>query len=234
MVVSGMPIAEVDLRGGRTTAGVVRIGSEVHRPQSANTPFVHRVLRHLQEKGFAGAPRALGFDEKGREVLSFLPGDVPTDLGAFTDTQCAAAARLLRGLHDATADFDGNANTFVVCHGDASPCNCVFREQTPVAFIDFDTAHLGCREEDVGYAAWLWLDIGNDDLEPENQGRRLAAFLAAYQFETTGNYVDIVLDAQRRAVESSTDPMHRVWAENCLAWTQFNQQRISDNTNHAA
>ena len=27
--------------------------------------------------GFAGAPRVLGFDEEGREVLTYVPGDVP-------------------------------------------------------------------------------------------------------------------------------------------------------------
>ena len=70
---------EIELTGGRTTAGVVRIGDTVHRPISARSSFVHGILRHLEAKGFHGAPRFLGVDDKGREVLTFLPGDVPDE-----------------------------------------------------------------------------------------------------------------------------------------------------------
>jgi hypothetical protein len=38
------------------------------------------LLEHLRECGFERAPRALGYDEAGREVLSYLPGEtVGTD-----------------------------------------------------------------------------------------------------------------------------------------------------------
>src|ERR1700712_469901 len=66
----GMPLG-----GGRTTAGVVRIGNAVHRPVRPWTPAVHAVLRHLEKVGFEGAPRVLGLDEQGREVLTFLEGE---------------------------------------------------------------------------------------------------------------------------------------------------------------
>ncbi len=36
---------------------------------------MHALLRHLEARGFAGAPRVLGLDEQGREVLSYLPGE---------------------------------------------------------------------------------------------------------------------------------------------------------------
>jgi len=39
------------------------------------TPAVHALLTHLESHGVA-APRALRFDECGREILSFVPGDV--------------------------------------------------------------------------------------------------------------------------------------------------------------
>src|SRR5205807_1326107 len=60
------------LTGGRTTPGVVRIGNAVHRPVRAWTTTVHAVLRHLERAGFPEAPRVLGFDDRGREVLSYL------------------------------------------------------------------------------------------------------------------------------------------------------------------
>ena len=95
---------EIALTGGRTAAGIVRIGDTVRGPISARSDFVHGILRHLEAKGFQGALRFLGLDEKGREVLTFVPGAVPSELGAFTDDQITAAAELLGSLHDATTD----------------------------------------------------------------------------------------------------------------------------------
>ena len=34
-------------------------------------------LAHLRDAGFTGAPLPFGVDEQGREMLSFVPGDVP-------------------------------------------------------------------------------------------------------------------------------------------------------------
>jgi hypothetical protein len=98
-----MTDSEIPLIGGRVTPGVVRVGATVHRPQGPQSAFAHRLLGGLAERGFAGAPQFLGVDDRGREILSFLPGDVPPDLGTFTAAQFGAAARLLRTLHDITA-----------------------------------------------------------------------------------------------------------------------------------
>jgi aminoglycoside phosphotransferase (APT) family kinase protein len=77
----------------------------------------------------------------------------------------------------------------------ASPCNAVFRGGVPVAFIDFDAAHPGARRDDVGYAAWLWLDLGNEDVLPELQGERLASFVRTYGALSLADAVPAVLDA---------------------------------------
>jgi hypothetical protein len=37
---------------------------------------VHALLGHLHAAGFGGAPRPLGLDEFGREVLTFIPGTI--------------------------------------------------------------------------------------------------------------------------------------------------------------
>lgn len=150
----GLTSAGMPLGGGRTTPGVVRVGDTVRRPQGPQSPFVHELLEHPAAKRFPGAPRFLGVDERGREILSFLPGTVPPDLGTFSTTPPCAAARLLRAFHDATSDLKLCEGREVVCHGDASPCNAVFQEGLPYAWIDFDNAHPGSRIEDVGYAAW--------------------------------------------------------------------------------
>jgi Ser/Thr protein kinase RdoA (MazF antagonist) len=222
-----MPNVEVTLPGGRSTAGVVRIGDTVRRPTSAKSHFIHGVLRHLESRQFAGAPRLLGVDECGREILSYLPGMVPAELGEVNDRQCIAAAKLLRSLHDATADCGLKGNGETICHGDPSPCNCVFVDGMPQAFIDFDEAHAGSRGDDLGYAAWLWLDFGNGDLSAEYQGRRLADFAAAYDAPAEWDVPGMVLDAQDRVIEKPDWPSGpRQWARNCKAWTQENIDRI--------
>jgi hypothetical protein len=73
---SGEPDIEQPLTGGNTHGVVVRVGDTVRRPAGSWTPAVHRLLAALAEAGFGAAPRALGLDEQGREVLSFVPGRV--------------------------------------------------------------------------------------------------------------------------------------------------------------
>jgi len=67
------------------------------------------------------------------------------ELGDFSDSQLVAAACLLRQLHDETLDCPLRKTHEIACHGDASPCNCVFVDGMPTAFIDFDNAHAGSR-----------------------------------------------------------------------------------------
>jgi len=187
---------EVPLTGGRSTAGVVRVGNTVRRPVGPSTPLAHELLLHLARRGFSGAPKFLGIDSSNREILSFLPGFVPAELGHFSDEQLRAAARLLRQFHDATLDCEVRRGREVVCHGDASPCNCVFVDGMPTAFIDFDDAHPGSRLEDLGYAAWLWIDLGNDELVAAQQGQRVANFFRCYGWEATVA-VPSIIEAQR-------------------------------------
>ena len=65
---------EIPLLGGNTST-VVRVGDTVRRNAGPWTPAVHALLRHLERVGFTGAPRALGIDDQGREVLSYLEGE---------------------------------------------------------------------------------------------------------------------------------------------------------------
>jgi hypothetical protein len=211
---------------GRTTPGIQRVGDTVRRPTGAHSAFVHRLLQHLEAAGFAGSPRFLG-EEAGIEILSFIPGDVPPDLGRFDNGQLSAAAQLLREFHDVTTGFEGRGAQEVVCHGDASPCNCVFRDGWPIAFIDFDTAHAGTRREDVGYAAWLWLDIGDPDQDPVEQGQRLAGFVDAYGALDQRDAIPAVLDAQRElAHRSGAPPATQEWAAGCLRWSTVHRAAL--------
>jgi hypothetical protein len=145
---------EVILGGGRLTAGVVRIGETVRRPTSA---FTRTLLLHLADTGFDGVPTYLGRDELDRDILTFLPGEVPPKWRALTDDQVAAAAALLRGFHEASRALAVRLGGGpVICHNDPGPNNTVFRQGRPIAFIDFDFAAVGDPLEDVAYMAWSW------------------------------------------------------------------------------
>jgi hypothetical protein len=99
---------EIELPNGDVTVGVVRIGDTVRRPRQETSDGVADYLRHLQAVGFDRAPRHLGVDARGRDVLSFLEGDVPGDpieTWAASDAVLPGVARLARALHDASAGF---------------------------------------------------------------------------------------------------------------------------------
>ena len=67
---------EIPLVGGQINT-VIRIGDTVRRVTTRDMGLLHALFDHLCKKGFAGAPRFIGHDEQGREILSFLPGHVP-------------------------------------------------------------------------------------------------------------------------------------------------------------
>ena len=190
---------EEPLRGGTANRGlVVRVGNTVRRPQSPFSEAVHALLRHLEAKGFDGAPRHLGTDSAGREVLSYVEGAVPiqpTPRWAFSDSALVSVAELLRRYHHAVEDFDPTPfrwRTRVpdahrsgrVSHNDPNLDNVVFRDGRAVALIDFDLASPGSVEWDLATAARCWVPLQDPrDTHPEVAGRtveRLRMFADAY------------------------------------------------------
>ncbi len=90
--------------GGRNT--VHRQGDVVIRDARPWTPAVHALLRHLENEGFAAAPRLVGtgLDSAGRETLTFIEGEF-TQPGPWSLEGAAALGGLLRDLHRATSSF---------------------------------------------------------------------------------------------------------------------------------
>ncbi|MGX5181677.1 phosphotransferase [Streptomyces avermitilis] len=145
---------------------------------------MHRLLKHLEDVGFDAAPRLLGTDAKGREILSFQHGENRTDFraGDWSPAQITAAAQLLRRLHDATADTPIAGGEEAVCHNDFSPLNVAFVDGLPVSAFDFDQAAPGPRAHDLAYSAWLRL-LGADIARPlDRQLALLRTFLDVYGF----------------------------------------------------
>lgn len=220
----------IPLRGGRVTPGIVRIGDTVRRPPTTNSEFVRLLLQHLAARGFGAAPACLGTDEQGRDVLAFIDGEVPTDLGLHDDETLCRAASLIRRFHDLSAELVATpaaaaVGIEVVCHNDLSPCNFVFRAGVPMALIDFDAAAPGSRAHDLGYAAWLWLDLGSPEITAADQRRRLALFLKAYGTDDCASVLAAVLTRQAILVEQGRrlgDHAMTGWAADCLEWTRRN------------
>ncbi|HZC29086.1 MAG TPA: phosphotransferase [Gaiellaceae bacterium] len=178
---------EIPLAGGAMTSGVVRVGDTVRRRAPERVRLMRHVLLHLERVGFAAAPRWLGVDDQGRDILSWIEGETFTDRSqmhpyigdppvrlTFSDEQVAAAMRLLRRYHDA---FPADQ---VVVHGDFGPWNLVWRDGIPVAMIDFDNVYRGDPSEDVAYALRMFVGYGFADAAPAELSRRTRIAVAAY------------------------------------------------------
>lgn len=97
-----------ELPRGDVTEAVVRVGSTVRRPVQPQSAAVADYLQHLEAVGFIAAPRFLGRDRAGRDVLDFLVGDVagdPPEPWAADDELLVSVGRLLRALHDASQGY---------------------------------------------------------------------------------------------------------------------------------
>jgi hypothetical protein len=97
------------LAGGNVADVVVRVGDTVRKPAGPQTPDVEAFLSYLNDNRFAGAPRTLGRDERGRHVLEYIPGELayempPMDLDGLdrVGSLIPRVPRHLRWLHATT------------------------------------------------------------------------------------------------------------------------------------
>lgn len=175
----------------------MRVGDTVRRPTGLWTPAVHALLEHLEAAGFDAAPRALGFDPEGREVLTYVPGDVVWP-GHFelleSDHALAEVARLIRRYHDVVATFvpppsaewwdlaaDPSGAKELVCHNDLAPWNLIRGGDGSWTFIDWDLAAPGRRSWELGWALLSFIPLTPDrPLDDEAIVRRLGVFMEAY------------------------------------------------------
>jgi hypothetical protein len=216
---------EIPLAGGDLNP-IVRVGDTVRRPQGPWSPAVHALLRHFESVGFDGAPRFLGVDERGREVLSYIEGEAALPPVPAGDEVLPALGRLLRRMHDAQAGFESPREAAwqlpptapsgdeLVCHHDLFWPNLIFRDGLPVALIDWDLAAPASRLHDVASAVNYWAPLRQDEQAIEwgvpidRRGERMRSLCDAYGLDAAGRagLLDIVAERVATWIEA-----YRVW-----------------------
>ena len=213
--------------------GVVRVGDTVRRPAMPWSTSVDALLAHFRGVGFEGAPQALGYDEVGRQVLSFAEGFVDPDPSDLDISRLAEIGQMIRRLHDASSSFisppDATWNVAIapdreelICHHDLAPWNLV-RTADTLTFIDWDGAGPGSRLWDLAYAAHGFVPLSpSAPFSEEVSGQRLAALVRGYGLDQMerGRLVDLLgphirsmYELLRSGHETGTQPWSRLWNE---------------------
>lgn len=219
--------------GGRTT--VTRRGGVVFREGGPWSSTVISLLRHLESSGFTEAPSVVGtgFDERGRETLSFIEGEF-VHPGPWSEEAFPQFGMMLRRLHDATASFKPPENSIwrnwfgrnlgegqhVIGHCDTGPWNIVCRSGLPVGLIDWEVAGPVRADIELAQACWLNAQLYDDDIagrlglgSVSKRARQVRLLLDGYGLsrKQRGGFVDKLItfavhDAAEQAKEAAVTP----------------------------
>jgi hypothetical protein len=172
---------------GGNVGGAWRIGDTVHRSTGPWTPAVHALLEHLAPR-LPHIPKVLGYDDHGREILTYLPGRVvDIDNEVLSPAQLVSLVRWTRDLHQAVAGFShpGPWRFFAVesptlfGHNDIAPYNVCFDGDDIAGVFDWDLAGPSTPLLELAFIAWncvpLWRDI-----VPELAAERLELIASTY------------------------------------------------------
>lgn len=239
-------MTEIPLAGGDVNA-VVRVGDTVRRP--VGPKGVRALLQWYEHVGFEGAPRFLGVDEQGREVLSYVEGTpafAPVPTG---DEVVEAIGRLLRRAHDAQEGFVPPADAAwqrheadaehgeVIGHCDLFWTNVIFRDGLPAALIDWELARPTTRALEVALAATYWAGVRIDEqliqwgLPLDRRGERLRLLCDAYGLDGTqrSGLLDELTEHRRGRIERGewrgATPRHVIVAN--LRWVEDHRAELA-------
>lgn len=174
----------------------------VHRPFRPWTPTIQRLLLQLHADGHDFTPEPLGYDDRW-ELLRFVPGRSGGQgwQGVLEDRGLRKFGQLLRSLHDALVSYPtssqdrwalpAEASFDRLVHNDFGPWNVVWRDDDPVAVLDWDFVAPGDPIDDVAYALRYVAPFETDEharswMHHEsrpNRRRRIEVFLDAYGLE---------------------------------------------------
>lgn len=232
-----LPVDEPEIPlAGNVTVGVVRVGDTVRRPAGPWTDSVDAFLAHLHRVGFTGAPRPLGRDAQGRQVLEYVPGEIGDHTGTYTPVELGEIGRMLRELHDAAASFapppaarwetaipaDGAE---LVCHNDVAPWNLV-RAQRGWVLIDWDATAPATRLWDLAYAAQSMAGM-SPRRDPVESAARLRALTDGYGLDPDrgpplaallGRRARAMYDLLETGAREGRQPWARIFTEDGPYW----------------
>lgn len=177
---------EESLEGGNAAEGVVRLGDTVRKPWLPTTAATNSYVTHLRAAGI-DAPRPLGRDEHGRQIIEFVPGRLAQDDQPFGVAALQRVGHLVRRIHDASADYpvpDAQWPVLIpvpdpnlICHNDLAPWNLITGERW--VFIDWDGAGPSTRLWDLAYSAQAFANM-NPSAPVADAAARLRAFVDGY------------------------------------------------------
>jgi Ser/Thr protein kinase RdoA (MazF antagonist) len=211
---------ETPLLGGIEPGRVVKVGDTVRRAAGPWTSTLQALLTHLQGKGFP-APRPLGLDQRGREMLAWLPGRAsnwPWPPALLATSGARQVGALLRAYHAAVADFVPPSPAVwrhgpqplgageIVLHGDFGPHNLIWIDGQLTGVIDFELARPGDPLEDAGFAVIRAAQLRPDEMtppvgfaSPPDRRARLDAFAEGFG-ATRAQFIEAALMAQRAEI----------------------------------
>lgn len=204
---------------GGNVSDVYRSGNTVRREMKPGSAKIHALLKHLEKKEFDCAPKFLGIDEKGREILSFIDGEAgnyPLKGYMWADDNLVEIARMLRSYHDAVRDFPIGGRwkpldrtpdkQEIICHNDFAIYNIIFNNKKPAGIIDFDMAAPGPVLWDMAYTLYTCVPLSRfrlteegdrvdyqSALHAEGIKRRVVLFFTAYGEEIPKDLIKVVL-----------------------------------------
>ncbi len=232
---------EERLTGGNVTT-IYRSGDTIRRELKTESTKIHKLLKHLEKKGFNYAPKFLGIDEKGREILSYIEGEAgndPLKEYMWSDEALIDIAKMLRLYHDAVSDFpltedwkplDHTPNKVeVVCHNDFARYNIIFNKERPVGIIDFDVAAPGPRMWDIAYTLYTCVPLSRfylseagkkihyHSLHANRIKQRITMFFESYGEEKVEDYLEWVI----KRIEGLCKTINRKANEGDLAFQKM-------------
>ena len=183
---------EQELTGGNASGRVVRVGSTVRKPWIDNSPVVQSYLASLRSQG-VDAPRPLGRDEAGRQVVEYVEGAIAMSQMPLEAEDLRRVGRMIRRIHDVSesvplpdvADWEmllPADNPNLLCHYDLAPWNLVIGDCW--VFIDWDGAGPSTRLWDLAYAAQAFAMLVEGQ-SVESASSRLRALIDGYEADAS-------------------------------------------------
>jgi Ser/Thr protein kinase RdoA (MazF antagonist) len=212
--------AEEPLTGGNVSE-VMRVGATVRKPWTAATAHVHAFMDTVRRAG-VDVPEVLGRDDRGRQILEYVPGRLALDCDPLTPAELLRVGRLVRAIHDAAAAFrpthDAHWDVAIpapgddlICHNDLAPWNLLIGARW--TFIDWDGAGPSTRLWDLAYTAQAFT-LSDPTQPPSEAARGLVALVDGYAAEPAlRSQLPAVMASRTAAMYDLLETSHRCGRE---------------------